>query len=240
MTNDTPKNCFDQQDEARRKARVASDTQGQREQARESQRAAWTHQKDVPRTPGGIAAGADLVALKAASDADRVARRNQGVVTPAQATSWRSLQALIEYWQRNADNALNFLESEFNYTSLTNCLVTLICGKLQPAIVETVAEAFAICLTGNHLELPRRVDGNGATIRKRSDWKPQPLPPTLYPAHVWPAEVEAATQADLKSQMDEWLAGKKLAQTRPLAELRAEVRGGFRTPRPGEPNLDWS
>ncbi len=238
MANDGQNNRFDQRDERRRAARAASNTQDQREQARESQRADWTHTSDVPRTPGGIAAGADLAALKAASDADRAARRNQSSVTPAPVSSWRSLQALVEFWQRNADNAVNFYESEFNYTSLTNCVVTLIFGRGRPATVETVAEAFAICLSGNHLELLRRVDSNGATIRKRGDWKPQSIPPTVYPAYIWPAEVEAATVQERENQMAEWLAGKQIAQARPFAELQAEVRRGFKTPRHGSPNLD--
>jgi hypothetical protein len=198
----------------------------------------WLKKTFQPTAAGGTRLPDDLAALKKASDADRAARRNQGAATPTTVTSCRSLQALLEFWQRNTDNAVNFYESEFNYTSLTNCLVTLVFGKHRPATVETVAEAYNICIVGNYLELPRRVDGNGATIRKRGDWKPQSIPPTLYPAYVWPAEVEAVTTQERENQMAEWLAGKKLAQARPFSELQAEVRRGYKTPRPGAPNLD--
>jgi hypothetical protein len=209
---------------------AAADTKKIKDEAQKHFNA--THQT----TMNGTMMDQPLVEANKAYIADRAARKNQGPAAPAPVTSWRSLQALVEYWQRNADNALNFYESEFNYASLTNCLVTLIFGRQRPAIVETVAEAYSECIVGNHLEPPRRTDGNGATIRKRGE--PTSLPPTLYPAYIWPAQVEAATQADLKRQMDEWLAGKKLAQARPLSELRAEVQSGFRAPRPGEP--DWS
>jgi hypothetical protein len=175
--------------------------------------------------------------LKAASDADREQRRNATATTPV-TTSWRSLQALIEFWQRHADNAVNFYESEFNYTSLINCLTTMIFGKQRPAIVETVGEAYSECIVGNHLELPRRTDGNGATIRKRGE--STPLPPTLYPAYVWPAEAEAARTEELNRQAAEWLSGKKAAEARPFSALQAEVRSGFKAPRPGGPNLDRS
>jgi hypothetical protein len=165
-----------------------------------------------------------------ARDANQVARGNQGPAAPTPVTSWRSLQAMMEFWEDHSDNAVNFFRSEFNYTSLTNCLVTLVFGRQRPAIVETVAEAYHECVVGNHLELPRRVDGSGATIRRRGE--PTPLPPTLYPAYVWPAQVEAASREELNRQVIEWLAEKKLAQKRPLAELQAEVRKNYKTARP--------
>jgi len=154
--------------------------------------------------------------------------KDAAVATPV--ISWRSLQALVEFWQRHADAAVNFYESEFNYSSLTNCLVTLVFGRGRPAVVETVAEAYQECLASNHFELPRVVDGSGATIRKRGE--PTPLPPTLYPAYVWPAEVAAAEAAAVQQQVDEWLAGKKKAQKRNFDDLAKEVRAGYKPPPP--------
>ncbi len=233
---DLAKNAFEQRRDkvvARNAAAAAANTVKIKVEAQEH--FDKTHR---PTTMTGAAMDQPLIDARGEFDADRAARRKQGSAAPAPITSLRSLQAIIEFWEDHADYAVNFFRSEFNYTSLSNCLTTLVFGRQRPAIVETVAEAYSECLAGNHLELPRRVDGNGATIRKRGE--PVPLPPTLYPGYIWAAQAEAATQADLKRQMDEWLAGKKLAQARDFSELQAEVRGGFNTPRPGQPNLDRS
>ena len=32
-------------------------------------------------------------------------------------SSLLALRAMIEFWQRNADSAVNFFEAEFNYTT---------------------------------------------------------------------------------------------------------------------------
>lgn len=231
-------NPFQKHDAARRAARTASDSQAQREQARQTQRQKWNHQGSSPTSAAGVVMDKSVTDAKQAYDADRQARGRDASM-PMAITSWRSIQALIEYWQRHADNARDFYESEFNYTSLCNAVVTLIFGRRRPATVETVAEAHAACFTGNYLELPRLVDGNGATIRKRG-WSPQPVPPAVFPAYIWPAQAEAASQDELKRQMDDWLAGKKPARERPFHELQAEVRSGFKAPRPGGPNLDRS
>ncbi len=80
----------------------------------------------------------------------------------------RTIPACIEFWEDHADNAVNFYRSEFNYSSLINCFVTRVFGRHRPPTVEEVAEAYAECLGGNHLELQRLVDGNGATKRSAS------------------------------------------------------------------------
>jgi hypothetical protein len=174
-------------------------------------------------------------ALAAASDkyhADWLARQNQPT-TDVRVTSMLSLRAIIEFWQRKADSAVHFFESVFNYTSLVNCLTTRIFGRGRPAIPEEVSEAYFECLEGNHLELPRVVDANGATIRKRG--QAQPIPPTLFPKFVWPQEEAAARDAELREAFAVMMgtsarrkAEEAAARKTPLAEQQKQVRSSYK------------
>jgi hypothetical protein len=185
------------------------------------------------RTTTGAVMDQNLADAEAAYTADRQARRNQSTTEVHGVTTMRSLQANIQFWEDNADNAANFFRSEFNYVSLVNCYVTRVFGRHRPPTVEEVAEAYAECIAGNHLELPRRVDGNGATIRKRGE-RTQ-LPPTLYPAFCWPQEEIAARDAELRRALDTMLnrdparqAEDATNRNRPLSELQREVRSQFK------------
>jgi hypothetical protein len=169
--------------------------------------------------------------------ADRLARGkgSQGTTEVHGVTSLLALRAMIEFWQRNADSAVNFYESEFNYTSLTNCFVARVFGRHQPPTPETVSDSYFECLEGNCLELPRFVDGNGATIRKRGDWRPQPIPPTLFPAHIWPQEEAAARQEEFQEALAVMLgtSGARNAEDAanrrtPLAEQQKQVRANYK------------
>jgi hypothetical protein len=169
--------------------------------------------------------------------ADRLARRkgSQGTAEVHGVTSLLALRAMIEFWQRNADSAVNFYESEFNYTSLTNCFVTRVFGWHHPPTPETVSDSYFECLEGNNLELPRFVDGNGATIRKRGDWKPQPIPPTLFPAYIWPQEEATARQKEFQEALAVMLgtgAARKAEDAAnrrtPLAEQQKQVRANYK------------
>jgi hypothetical protein len=175
--------------------------------------------------------------LAAASDkyhADRQARRNHGTTEAHGLTSMRTIQACIEFWEDHADNGVNFYRSEFNYASLVNCFVTRVFGRHRPPTVEEVAEAYAECITGNHLELQRLVDGNGATIRKRG-FQSQPIPPTLFPKFVWPSEEAAARDAELRRALDIMLnrdparkAEDAANRKTPLAEQQKQVRANYK------------
>lgn len=165
--------------------------------------------------------------------ADRLARRNQATSEVRGVTSMLALRAMIEFWQRNADSAINFFESEFNYTSLTNCFVTRVFGRHQPPTPETVSDSFFECREGNHLELPRVVDANGGIVRRRGE--PQPIPPTLYPKFVWPQEEAAAREAELQEAFTIMLgtnARRKAEDAAnrkvPLAEMQKQVRAGYK------------
>jgi hypothetical protein len=140
---------------------------------------------------------------------------------------------MIEFWQRNADSAVNFFESEFNYTSLTNCFVTRVFGRHQPPTPETVSDSFFECREGNHLELPRVVDASGGVVRRRGE--PQPIPPTLYPKFVWPQEQAVAREAELQEAFTIMLgtnARRKAEDAAnrkvPLAEMQKQVRAGYK------------
>jgi hypothetical protein len=165
--------------------------------------------------------------------ADRQARRNLSATEVHGVTSLLALRAMIEFWQRNADSAVNFFESEFNYTSLTNCFVTRVFGRHQAPTPETVSDSFFECREGNHLELPRVVDANGGIVRRRGE--PQPIPPTLYPKFIWPQEEAAARDAELQEAFAVMTgtstrrkAEDATNKAKPLAELQKEVRSQFK------------
>jgi hypothetical protein len=208
-------------------AASAADTKKIKEDAQEHFDA--THR----RGPTGRPMDPTLAAASEKYHAERLARGN----APAEVrgvTTMHALQACIEFWQRNADGALNFFESEFNYTSLTNCFVTRVFGRHQPPTPETVSDSYFECLEGNYLELPRIVDGNGATIRKRG-FQSQPIPPTLFPRFIFPQEEAAAREVELRHAVDIMLnrdparkAEDAANRKTPLAEQQKLVRANYR------------
>jgi hypothetical protein len=166
--------------------------------------------------------------------ADRMARRSQGTPQVPAPVSFHAIKAMIEYWLNHANSAVNFFESEFNFTSLTNCFVTRVFGRHQPPTPETVSDSYFECLEGNYLELPRVVDANGATIRKRG-FRSQPVPPTLFPKFTFPAEEAAAREAQLQEAFTIMLGtnarrkAEDAANRRvPLAEQQKQVRANYR------------
>jgi hypothetical protein len=228
---DITKNPFERNRDrvAARNTAAAASAANTKKIADESQRHFnQTHQT----TNTGALMDRSLADAKAAYDADRLARRNQAPAEVHGVTSMRTIQACIEFWEDHADNAVNFYRSEFNYASLINCFVTRVFGRHHPPTVEEVAEAYAECITGNHLELQRLVDGNGATVRKRGT--PQPIPPTLFPAYVWPAQEAAARQEEFQEALAVMLgtsASRKAEDAAnrktPLAEQQKQVRSNY-------------
>lgn len=174
-----------------------------------------------------------LAAAKAASDADRLARRSQGTPQALAPVSLHAIRAMIEYWLKHADSAANFFESEFNYTSLVNCAITLMFGRGRPVSPETVSEAYFECLDKNCLELPRVVDANGGIVRRRGE--PQPIPPTLYPKFIWPQEENTKREVELQEALAVMLgtSAKRKAEDAanrkvPLAEMQKQVRANYK------------
>jgi len=222
-------NAFTRNDRVRAARKAFASAQPVEDYAarREADRRKWVEHDGSPRTSTGTLLDAQTQKLKSASDADRIARRSPvQTAAPPLAESWRTVQALIEFWDVHADNAVNFFRSEFNYTSLVNCLLTLIFAKGRPPLVETVAEAFELCVAGNHLETMRITDANGATIRKRGE--PVPTPPTLYPAYVFPAQADAANRAEMERQIATWLQEKKAAEKLSFADLQRRARANYK------------
>ena len=214
---------------ARNAAAAASAADAQRVKDRTEKHFDATHR--VSRT--GALMDPTLAAADEKYHAELLAR-GKGTTEVRGVTSLLALRAMIEFWQRNADSALNFFESEFNYTSLTNCFVTRVFGRHQPPTPETVSDSYFECLEGNHLELPRVVDANGATIRKRG-FRSQPIPPTLFPRFIWPQEEAAARDAELRESLAVMLgtsarrkAEEATARKTPLAEQQKQVRANYK------------
>jgi hypothetical protein len=166
--------------------------------------------------------------------ADRLARRSRGTLQVPAPVSLHAIKAMIEYWLKHGDSARSFFESTFNYTSLINATITLMFGRGRPVSPETVAEAYFVCADGNYLELPRVVDANGATIRKRG-FQSQPVPPTLFAKFVWPQEEAAVREAELQEAFTIMLgtnARRKAEDAAnrkvPLAEMQKQVRAGYK------------
>jgi catechol 2,3-dioxygenase-like lactoylglutathione lyase family enzyme len=185
------------------------------------------------RGPTGTVMDPALAAASKNYHADQLARRKQATSEVRGVTSLLALRAMIEFWQRNADSAVNFYESEFNYTSLTNCFVTRVFGRHQAPTPETVSHSYFECLEGNHLELPRAVDANGGIVRRRG--QAQPIPPTLYPRFAWPQEEAAARDAEVHEALAVMLgtsarrkAEEAAARKTPLAEQQKQVRANYK------------
>jgi hypothetical protein len=230
--DDLGKNSFERHRDALSARGAAAVAEREKhEQARQVQRTNYeaTHQL----TTGNLVMDGALTSAHAAYVEDRAARKNQPATEVRPETSARALQACIEFWQRNSESGKTFHESEFNYASLTRCFVARVFGRGLPATPEEVSEAYSECLEKNCLELPRRIDGNGATIRRRGE--PSPLPPTLYPQYVWPAQEQAARDAEFTTALAQMMgtdANRKREDSnnrqKSLSELQAEVRAGYR------------
>jgi hypothetical protein len=232
---DDRKNRFERHQEMIDAQRRNTNAHDERVEYRESQRRAWTHQSGAPKTASGVMLDPVTAKMKEASDADRERRRNaQPVVIPPIST----IIAVIEKWQREQPH---YFESAFNYNSLVNYVVTGIAEDWLTLSVEAVADAYVQLLQNNMVETApdERYDaGLNAIVRKRGDTNTLKRPaPTLFPRYTWPAEEAAAREVEIAQAVAHHEAGRQEAQTRPFHELQAEVRKGFKPPKPGEPSL---
>lgn len=230
---DDRKGCFQKKNEARQKALIASDTQGQREQARENQRVRWTHRNDAPRTSGGIAAGTELCQLKAA---ERVFTHNQSHSAPPPDPI--ALKAHVLLWRSETPEGRAFIATPYNIEVLSNSIQHHL-GIGWPINIEMITRSHRFALEGNHYDLRQR-DADGNIVVRRGDKPFGGSAPVPLAPFIWPDERQAADAEALQLEIEKALAERNEAQSRPFDELQQDVRKNFKAPKPGGPNLDRS
>lgn len=234
---DDRQNAFDRHDsvmDARKKFSAEHDA-SEREAQRQAQRRTWTRESAPMRTTGGTIAGDQLVELKKASDADRAARRN---ATPVVIPPTSLVVACIEAWQRSNPY---FYESEFNYRSLVNYIVSELARGTFVLSVESVQQAYVYLINNGYLESAPSPVYDGVIIRARGSslFSSKPAP-VLYPPHVWPAELQAEREHEIAEYVTKYQADAKAAEQLPFEQLKDQVRQTYKAPTPGGPNLDRS
>jgi hypothetical protein len=207
-----------------------------RVQRREDDRAAWTKQTAPPTASGGTRLTSDLVGLKAASDASRTAAKQPSIVINPQV-----LKAVVMLWRSESPDGVTFFrfyeESAFNKESFNNAVQHLI-ARGAPIDPELPQAAYESCVSGNHLEPKKRRDRDGNVVTLRSEaGRPTPA---LFPRVIWPDEAAAEDQARHELAVEAASAEVQRALSLPFAELQKHVRVEFKSPKPGEPNLDRS
>jgi len=211
-------NQFDKNDQARRQALAASNTQGQREAKRQEQHERWTGQSATLTTASGVKLDAKTAELKKQSDASRAA-----VKQPARTINLSTLYACV--WAVMQTYAVDFFNSEFNAEAL-NRLVQKQLKNGAEVCPETIKAAYQEGLASNNFEQRYRRDPvTGGRISTRGA---SLHPPTMPSAVVWPDEealLEREAQAEAL-QLGSEEAQRALKMT--FEELQREVRKDFK------------
>jgi hypothetical protein len=219
--------------DARRRNTSAHDNRVQR---READRDAWTHRSDTPRTSSGLAAGAELTRLKAASDASRNASNKS--TTAATVISGTALTACVESWLRHSLEGQTFhcgnpeIDS-FNDSSLNRSIQHHLKSGWMVS-VELITAAHAWALAENHFDTRRR-DAEGNIVSIRGDRHLSP--PTMCPPCIWPDEARQLAQEETEQVVADRLAQDAANQKKSFDQLQREARRNFKAPLPGGPAL---
>jgi hypothetical protein len=204
-----------------------------RVQHHEEARATWTKQADAPTAAGGTRLStAELVALKAASDADREQRRDTKTqaTVPFIAPTVATITAIVNGW-KTTPNGRAYFDSAFNHRNLTlRVREQFELGALVQWSIEALDETFSFLLANNYLETQFKT----ASIHPRGMPAPKPYP------YVSPEEAAEETERERIDDIGKTTEEVERALNLPFNELQKQVRQGFKSPKPGGPNLDRS
>jgi len=212
------KNRFDRHEEFVRQARIASNTQTQREAKRQQQRQTWNHESGTHTTDSGVRLDAATVQLKKKADASRTAPKQPPRIinlSTLRVCVWAVMQAHPEFFQ-----------SEFNAEAL-NRLVQKQLRNGAEVCPETIEAAYQEGVANNNFEqIFRRDSVTGGRVTMRGS---KPMSPPTMPAHVvWGDEAQLIAEEEQAEALRLNSADAQAALRMDFDALQQRIRAGYK------------